>query len=56
MPLAVVEKILTPGGMRPRDKAESEGYCPFCASPLEPGESICPDCLLDVALQAALEE
>lgn len=53
--MAVVEKAFTPAALHEEIQREDGGYCPFCACPLDPGESICPDCLLDVALKAALE-
>jgi len=54
--LAVVEKILTPNAAREKIEGEDGNYCPFCACPVGPDEVVCPDCLLDVALTAVLEE
>jgi len=54
--LAVVEKIRLPDAARVRLQGEDGCYCPFCASPVEPDEVVCPDCLLDLALEAALEK
>lgn len=28
-----------------------EGFCPFCACRLNPGERVCLDCLLDLSIE-----
>lgn len=54
--MAVVEKMRVPDAARERLREEDGCYCPFCACPVDPDEVVCPDCLLDLALEAVLEK
>jgi hypothetical protein len=34
-----------------QDQRERDGFCPFCACRLNPGEKVCLDCLLDICVE-----
>lgn len=33
-----------------RERLERDGFCPFCACFLNPGEKVCLDCQFDIVL------
>jgi|Deesub1362A_J573_1020465.scaffolds.fasta_scaffold00069_46 hypothetical protein len=33
-----------------QERLEQDGFCPFCACRVNPGEKVCLDCLLDFSI------